>query len=57
MFKKFTLSKGAGEAHYLCGEMATYIGSVKEIKGNNIENKRKQMRTGLHVWSIDPAMA
>jgi len=49
MLKKFILSERAGETHYLCGETATYISSRKEIKGNNMEGKSKQMRTELHI--------
>jgi len=43
------LSKRARSTYYLCSEIATYIGSGKEIEGNNMEDKRKQMRTDLHI--------
>lgn len=49
MLKTFILSTRAGETHYLCSETATYIGSGQEIKGNNTESERKQMRTELHI--------
>jgi len=54
MLKNFILSRRAGKAHYLCSETATYIGSGEEAIGNNnMEDKRKQMRTKVHIWSID----
>ena len=56
MFENFSLSKRAGETHYLCSETATYIGSGKDVKGNNMEYKRRQMRTELRIWPIDRAM-
>ena len=51
--QNFFLSQRAGEAHCLCSGTIAYIGSGKEIKGNNMEDKGKQMRTKLHIWSID----
>jgi len=54
MLKNFILSRRAGKAHYLCSETATYIGSGEEAIGNNnMEDKRKQMRTKVHIWSTD----
>ena len=47
------LSQRAGEIHYLRSKTATYVGSGKEIKGNNMAGKRKQMRTELHIWLMD----
>ena len=52
----FILSKSARETHYLCRETATYIGSGREVKENNMEDKRKQVRAELHIWSIDRAI-
>jgi len=43
----------ARKAYYLYSETATYIGSGEEVKGNNMEGKRKQMRTELRIQSID----
>ena len=56
MLKNFIPSQRAGETHYLCCETITYIGSGKEIKGNNMEDKRRQTRAEMHIWSIDGAM-
>ena len=53
MLKIFILSQRAGKTHYLFSEAATYIGSRIEMKGNNIEDERKQMRAELHIWSIN----
>jgi len=39
--KNFIISERPWEAHYLCSETATCIGSVKEIEGNNTEDRRK----------------
>jgi len=41
MLKNFILSTRAGETHYLCSEITTYIGSRQEIKGNNMKDERK----------------
>jgi len=49
MLQSFILSKRAGETHYLRSETATYINGRRRIKGNNIQDKRKQMRTELHI--------
>jgi len=44
MLKNFTRSQRARKAYYLYSERAACIGS-REVKGNNIEDKRKQLRT------------
>ena len=49
----FILSQRARKAHYLCSETATYTGSGKEVKGNNMEPKRKWMIVELYIRSID----
>ena len=49
MLQSSILSKRAGKTHYLCSETATYISGGKEIKGNNIEGKRKKMGVELHI--------
>ena len=49
----FILSQRARKAHYLCSETATYASSGKDVKGNNMEHKRKWMITELHIRSID----
>ena len=51
--ENFILSQRAGKTHCLCSESATYIGSGEEAKGKNVEDERKQMRTELHIQSID----
>jgi len=43
----------ARKAYYLYSETATYIRSRKEDKGNNMEYKRKQVRTELLIKSTD----
>ena len=43
------LSRMARGTYYSCSETATYIGSGKEIKGNNMEDKRKQMRIDFYI--------
>ena len=53
MPKNFVLSQRARKAYYLYSEIATYISSRKEVKGNNIEDKRKQITLELRIWSID----
>lgn len=53
MLKNFILSQRAEKTHYFCSETTTYISSRKEIKGNNMESKRSQVRTKFHIWSID----
>ena len=53
MLKNFIQSQGARKAYYLYSETATYIRSRKEDKGNNMENKRKQVRTELLIKSTD----
>ena len=50
MLKNHILFQRVREAHYLCSDTTTYMGSGKET---NMEDKRKQMRTKLHIWSID----
>ena len=47
--ENFILSEKTRKTHYLYGETATYIGSGKETKGSNMESKRKQVRTELHI--------
>jgi len=43
-------------AYYLYSETATpFIRNRKEDKGNNMEDKRKQMRTGLRIQLTDSA--
>ena len=49
ILENYILSKRARGTYYLCSETAKYIGSGKEIKGNNMEGKRKQMKTDLHI--------
>ena len=41
----FVLSQRAKKGHYLRNETTTYTGRGEEFKGNNMEDKRKQMRT------------
>ena len=41
------------KAYYLYSETATYIRSRKEDKGNNMEDKRKQVRTELRIRSTN----
>ena len=36
-----------------CSETATYIGSGTEIKGNNVEDKRIQMRTDRMAYLVN----
>jgi len=47
--ENYILSKRAGKAQYLCSGITIYIHSGKEIQGDRIEDKRKQMRTELHT--------
>ena len=47
--------KGPGNAHYLCNEIGTYISS-EEVKGNDMEGMRKQIRTELRICLIDVAV-
>jgi len=54
--ENFVLSERAREGCYLCSETATYIGCGKEIKGNNTEDWRKQMRKKMYIWLIGRAM-
>jgi len=50
MLKNFVLSQWARRTNYLYNsETATCIDSREWIKGNNIEDKRKRMRTELHI--------
>ena len=51
--KNFIFSQRAGKTHYLYSETATCIGTREEVKGNNMKDQRKQIRTELHIWSID----
>jgi len=54
ILKNFILCHRAGKAYYLCSETATYIGSGEDVKGNNNYGRQeKQMRTELHIWSIN----
>jgi len=49
--------RGPGKVNYLYREAAaTYIGSREEVKGNNMEDKRKQVRTELRIQSTDWAV-
>jgi len=52
MLKTFILSQRARKADNLCSEIATCISSGAEIKGNNMEDKRKKMKTELCIWPI-----
>lgn len=45
MLRYFILSQRAG--------IAAYISSGEEAKGNNMEDKRRQMRTELRIRLID----
>ena len=42
MLKNFILSQRAGKTRYLYSETATYIANGEEIKGSDMEDKRKQ---------------
>jgi len=42
MLKNFIQSQKARKAHYLFGEIATYISSGEEVIGNNMEDKRNK---------------
>jgi len=53
MLRTSIVSQRAGKVHYLSGETATYIGNGEGVKENNMGDKKKQMRTELHIWSID----
>jgi len=53
MLKNFILSQRARNAYYLYSETAAYIGSGEEVKENNMEDKRKQMRTEVSIQWID----
>ena len=41
IIKNFIISQKAGKANYLCREIAAYVSSGEEVKGNNVEDKRK----------------
>jgi len=45
----FIQPQKARNAYYLCSETAIYISSREEVKGNNLEGKRKQMTTEMHI--------
>jgi len=49
MLENLILSKGAGGTCYLCSETTAFIESGKEIGGDDMEDKRKQIRTGVHI--------
>jgi len=56
ILKNFIQSQSARKAHYLYSETATYIGSRKEDKEVNMEDKRKQVRTELRIQLADWAV-
>jgi len=49
MLENYILSKGTGEAQYLCGRTRAHIRSAKEIQADNMENQGTRMRTELHT--------
>jgi len=54
ILKNFIQCQRARKAYYLHSEAAaTYIGSREEAKGNNMEDKRKQVRAELRIQSTD----
>jgi len=53
ILKNFIQSQRARKAYYLYSETETYIHSRKGDKENNMEDKRKQVRTELPIQSAD----
>jgi len=47
--RNFVQSPRARKAYYLYSETTTYISSGEDVKGNNMEDKRKQMRIELYI--------
>ena len=47
ILQNIILSQSAEESHCLCSGSTTYIGSGKDVQGNNIEDKRNKTRTEL----------